>query len=102
MYNKAMLIEYDPVKDQINQEKHGVSLAQAGLLDWFTALIRADTRFDYCEARYQALGLLDMRVHIAAFTLRDDAFRIISLRRANRREERRYEEVRRTENPAGR
>jgi hypothetical protein len=27
MYNKAMLIEYDPVKDQINQEKHGVSLA---------------------------------------------------------------------------
>ena len=101
MYNKTMLVEYDPVKDLVNLEKHGVSLARAGLLDWATALIRTDTRFDYHEARYQAPGLLDMRVHLAAFTLRDDALRIISLRRANRREERRYEEVQ-TKNPAGR
>jgi uncharacterized DUF497 family protein len=100
MYNKAMLIEYDPVKDQINQEKHGVSLAQAGFLDWATALIRTDTRFDYREARYQALGLPESRVYLAALTLRDDALRIISLRRANRREERRYEEVRNAENHA--
>ena len=70
-----------------------MSLARAGLFDWATALIRADTRSDYGEARFQALGLLDMRVHLAVFTIRDDALRIISLRRANRREERRYEEV---------
>ena len=75
MYNKTMLVEYDPVKDLVNLEKHGVSLARAGLLDWATALIRTDTRFDYHEARYQAPGLLDMRVHLAAFTLRDDALR---------------------------
>ena len=95
-----MLILYDPVKDQLNQDKHGLSLAQAGLLDWATALIRADTRFDYSEARYQALGLLDMRVHLAAFTIRDDALRIISLRRANSREERRFEKARNPANPA--
>ena len=70
-----------------------MSLARAGLFDWATALIRADTRSDYGEARFQALGLLDMPVHLAVFTIRDDALRIISLRRANRREERRYEEV---------
>lgn len=70
-----------------------MSLARAGLFDWATALIRADTRSDYGEARFQTLGLLDMRVHLAVFTIRDDALRIISLRRANRREERRYEEV---------
>lgn len=97
-----MLIEYDAAKDQSNQEKHGLSLAQAGLLDWATALIHADTRFDYSEARYQALGLLDMQTYLAVFTIRDDALRIISLRRANRREERRYEEVRAAKNPASR
>ena len=102
MYNKSVLIEYDAIKDQFNQEKHGLSLAQAGLLDWSTALIRADTRYDYSEARYQALGLLDMRVHLAAFTVRDDALRIISLRRANRREERRYEEARIADKLTGR
>ena len=101
MYNNTVLIEYDAVKDQFNQEKHGLSLAQAGFFDWATALIRADTRFDYKEARYQALGLLGMRAHLAVFTIREDAVRIISLRRANRREERRYEETRQSENPAG-
>lgn len=102
MYNNAVLLEYDALKDQFNQEKHGLSLAQAGFLDWATTLIRADTRFDYREARYQALGLLGMRVHLAVFTVRDDALRIISLRRANRREERHYEEARNAEHPAGR
>lgn len=102
MYNNTVLIVYDPVKDQFNQEKHGLSLARAGLLDWATALIRADTRFNYFEARYQSLGLLDMRVHLVVFTIRDEALRIISLRRANSREERRYEEARNPETPTGR
>ena len=97
-----MLIRYDPVKDLLNQEKHGLSLAHAGLFEWATALIRADTRSDYGEPRFQALGLLDMRVHLAVFTIRDDALRIISLRRANRREERRHEEAQAAEKPDGR
>jgi uncharacterized DUF497 family protein len=101
MYNNTVLIEYDALKDRFNQEKHGLSLAQAGFFDWATALIRADTRFDYQEARYQALGLLGMRIHLAVFTIREDAVRMISLRRANRREERRYEEARQSENAPG-
>ena len=101
MYNNTVLIEYDAVKDQFNQQKHGLSLAQAGFFDWATALIRADTRFDYQEARYQALGLLGMRIHLAVFTIREDAVRMISLRRANRREECRYEEARQSENAPG-
>ena len=102
MYNKAVLIAYDPVKDEVNQEKQGLSLGRAGLLDWATALIRIDTRFDYFEVRYQALGLLGMRVHLVVFTIRDEALRIISLRRTNRREERRYEETRNPANPPSR
>jgi len=100
MYNKTVLIAYDPVKDELNQEKHGLSLAQAGLFDWATALIRTDTRFDYFEARYQALRLLGMRVHLVVFTIRDEGLRIISLRRANRREESRYEKARNPANSA--
>jgi uncharacterized DUF497 family protein len=73
MYNNSVLIEHDVLKDQFNQEKHGLSLAQAGLFAWASALIRADTRFHYGEARYQSLGLLGMRVHLAVFTVRDDA-----------------------------
>ena len=102
MYNKSMLIEYDAVKDRCNRDKHDLSLAQAGMMDWANALIRVDSRFDYNEVRYQALGLLAMRVHLAVFTIRDEALRMISLRRANRREERRYEEFQAAKKPASR
>ena len=46
MYNKTVLIHYDPVKNLLNQEKHGWSLPPAGLFDWAMALIRADSRSD--------------------------------------------------------
>lgn len=62
-----MQIEFDPNKDAGNQSKHGVSLALAVELDWEAALVWVDDRFEYGEAR-----------------------RIISLRRANRREVKHY------------
>ncbi|PMS37812.1 hypothetical protein B0G57_11011 [Trinickia symbiotica] len=88
-----MLIEFDTVKDESNREKHGVSLAMAGSLDWESALIRRDTRSEYSEARYQALGMLDDRLYFVAFTVRGDAIRVISMRKANKREERQYEQT---------
>lgn len=88
-----MLITYDPGKDRINEAKHGVSLAAAGLIEWNTALVRVDSRKEYGEKRFQALGLLDGRLYLVAFTVRGDALRIISMRKANTREERRYEQA---------
>jgi uncharacterized DUF497 family protein len=88
-----MLIEYDTTKDEANQEKHGISLAAAGSIDWETALIRPDARKDYSEDRFQALGLLDERLYLVAFTVRGEALRIISMRKANKREERQYEQA---------
>lgn len=50
-YNKDIEIEYDPVKDQTNLSKHGLSLASFVDLDWEKARIRKDQRTGYGETR---------------------------------------------------
>ena len=55
-------------------------------------VIQKDQRWDYGEERFRALGLLDEKVFVVIYTKRPRAIRIISARRANRREVRRYEE----------
>lgn len=58
--------------------------------DWSSALIVEDTRVNYQERRYQALGWLEGHLHMLVFTPRDAAVHVISLRKANQRERRRY------------
>jgi uncharacterized DUF497 family protein len=68
-------IEFDPDKDRLNREKHGVSLADATRLDIATAFVVADQRFNYGEARLQAFGLIDNQhpgVHHAWYSLEGD------------------------------
>ena len=55
-----------------------------------TALIVEDTRRDYDEKRYQALGMIGEDLHMLVFTPRDGAVHVISLRRANHRERTRH------------
>ncbi len=62
-------------------------------LDWATALIWEDTRKDYGERRYCVLGFIAGRLHSAVFTPREGKPRVISLRKANRREVKRYEKA---------
>ena len=83
-------IDFDPVKDTINRTKHGLSLDQASDLGWATAVIRPDDRRDYGERRLRAYAMLGGRLHMVVYTPRGDRLRIISLRRANNREVRRY------------
>ena len=87
-----MRIEFDPVKDAANQKKHGVSLALAGELDWEAALVWVDDRFEYEEKRMIALAPKTETLYYVAFVDRGDVCRIISLRRANRREVKHYVE----------
>ena len=56
-----------------------------------TLLVEHDQRWDYGEERFRALGLIDKKVFAVAFTRRFRAIRIISARRANSREVKRYE-----------
>ena len=54
--------------------------------------VEKDQRWDYGEERFRALGVIDEKVFVVIYTKRPSAMRIISARRANRREVRRYEE----------
>ncbi len=85
-----MEFEWDEAKDAANRAKHGLPLGDAARLDWEAAKERYDTRADYGELRVEALAPLSGRLHVCVYTIRSGAFRIISLRRANGREERRY------------
>jgi uncharacterized protein len=83
-------IEFDPVKDQINRRKHGVSLAAAASMDLDRAIVVEDRRFDYGETRFVAYAPIDGGLYVLWFTMRGAAVRAIGLRRANRRERKRY------------
>jgi uncharacterized DUF497 family protein len=85
-----MKIVFDAKKDSINQIKHGVSLATAELMEWETAVIWQDNRYDYQEVRMIALGYIGNRLFNIVFVERDNHRRIISLRKANQREIKRY------------
>lgn len=81
-----MRIEFDPAKDATNRRKHGVSLALAAELDWESALVWVDDRFEYDETRMIALAPKTGILFYVAFIDRATVRRIISLRQANRRE----------------
>ncbi len=59
--------------------------------DWSTAIEVYDNRMDYGEERWIALGFIGSRLHILVYTTRIGAIRIISLRKANKRESEYYE-----------
>jgi len=83
---------FDPTKLAANVAKHGVWFSAADEFEWESALVVVDSRKSYGEPRLRALGLIGERVHAMVFSLRDTSVRIISLRRANKREVRMYED----------
>ena len=87
-----MQIGFDPAKDEANQDKHGVSLALASELDWEAALVWIDERVEYGELRMIAIVPKTEIHYYVAFVDRGEVRRIISLRRANRREVKHYVE----------
>jgi len=87
-----MNIEFDAAKNARNIQERGLPFDMVRRFDFDTAVIRLDTRRDYGEPRYQAFGLIDDRLYFLAFSLRNDAIRVISLRKANDREVRFYEQ----------
>ena len=87
-----MRYEWDENKNRSNRDKHGVDFVMMEHFEWETALVILDNREDYGEKRYRTMGFIFDRVHVAVFTIRSDAFRIINLRKANDREVKLYEE----------
>jgi uncharacterized DUF497 family protein len=84
-------ISFDPAKNERNIAARGISFERAAAFEWDKALIVEDRRRVYGERRFQALGVIDGRLHVLVFTSRAGKTHVISLRKANRREVRRYE-----------
>ncbi len=87
-----MDLDYDPAKRQSNLEKHGVDFDDAVHFGFSTALVWEDERVDYGEVRWVAIGFLELRLHVICFTETDTGIRVISFRKANKREVKEYED----------
>lgn len=89
-----MQITYDPAKSERNERERGLSFDRACDFDFASAVAHQDVRKDYPEPRFVALGFLDARLHVLCFTPIAGGIRVISFRKANRREEKDYEQTR--------
>lgn len=86
-----MRIEFDRAKNEKNIRERGLSFERVAEFDFETVQFREDMRRDYGEIRWQAFGFLDGRLHMFVFTETTLGIRIISFRKANQREVKRYE-----------
>ncbi len=69
-----------------NFVRHKIDFADAINFEWDTALETLDDRFDYGEERWVVLGFIGDRLCVMVYTFRPPKIRIISLRKANKRE----------------
>jgi uncharacterized DUF497 family protein len=81
---------FDPAKNARNVEVHGISLERSADFGWDEALNLEDTRRDYGERRFKAVGYIGSRIYVLIYTPRDRRAHVISLRKANKREVRQY------------
>jgi uncharacterized DUF497 family protein len=82
--------EWNEIKRKTNLSKHGVDFAAVESFVWEEALVIQDNRKDYGEERFLAFGPIGDRLHCLAFSVRGENIRIISLRKAKRREVERH------------
>ena len=73
-----MTFEWDPVKDRVNQEKHGLSFerAQQAFFDPHRIILE-DVKHSADESRFFCIGVVDDLVATVRYTMRDEHIRII-------------------------
>ncbi len=86
-----MGFEWDEEKNRLNIDKHGTSFEEAVQVFDDVHLSRVDTREEYGEVRKITIGMIaGTIVAVVVHTDRDEAIRIISARKANKRERSTY------------
>ena len=85
-----MKVTFDPARRDRTLEKRGLDFARAGDVFSGPTLIREDDRSAYGERRRITIGYLDRRLVVLVWAERTGTRRIISLRKANEREQARY------------
>lgn len=87
-----MRYEWDEAKNRSNIAKHGLDFSDAAIVFAGPCVTFVDNRLEYGEKRLLSLGTLAGRVVVIAHTpRRPDVTRIISMRKANRREQKIYQ-----------
>jgi uncharacterized protein len=94
VYTICVEVSFDPAKSERNAAERGLPFDLAAEFDFETALIGEDDRRNYGETRWLAFGMIGNRLHALCFTPTADGIRVISLRKANAREVKRYEKER--------
>ena len=86
-----MEISYDPKKNAKNIARRRPSFERVHEFDFLSATAEVDDRVDYGETRLIAVGFLEQRLHVLCFIETGvDSIRVISFRKANKREQRKY------------
>lgn len=85
-----MKTTYDPAKRAITLELRGLDMADAGAIFEGPYVTLTDDRADYGEARLITVGHLSGRMVVIVWIQRGETRRIISLRKANEREQAHY------------
>jgi len=89
-----MKFEWDEAKNEINRRKHGLDFADGPEMFNGPMLVQFDTRPDYGEDRWLGVGFIRHIVAVVVYPERDNGqtIRLISLRKALKYEQKRFEE----------
>lgn len=81
-----MKFTWDEDKAKRNKAKHGVDFEDARRFEFDTANVFEDDSEDYGEERFVGFGFIGNKVHCIVYAMRQGDVRVISLRRATKRE----------------
>ena len=92
-YTYPVDFEWDETKSTACFDERGFDFAYAARAFFDpNRIIYPDERHSYGEACYQLTGMIEQRLFVVVYTPRHNVMRIISARKANRREVRHYED----------
>ena len=84
-------LSYDPAKRAETLKERGLDFKSAAeVLQGSLQFTYEDDRFDYGETRWITVGYLSHRMVVIVWTQRGDAIHVISMRKANEKEQKKY------------
>lgn len=83
------MYEWDKYKRAANLAKHGVDFSVVDEIDLSAGM--TEKHVVRAEVRFRTVTYFRGRAHVIIWTLREGVIRVISLRKANERETKRYE-----------
>lgn len=90
---KPLMFEWREEKRLDNLKERGVDFRDAALIFEGPILEQEDTREDYGERRFRALGMVDDQCYVVAYTWRGSVRRIISAWKVDADGKKRYERI---------